>query len=405
MKLTNTAISNAKPKAKPYKLPDGDGLVLLVHPNGGRYWRLRYRFAGKEKMLALGAYPTVSLAVARRRCVEARGLLAEGTDPTEAKKEAKRAAFEVSDSDFESIAREWHAKQHARWSTDHARRVIHSLEVDVFPHIGKKPIADINAPTVLRVLRRIEARGAHETRSKVGQRIGMVMRYGIATGRCERDPTADLRGAFITPKSKGHAALSAAELPEFLEKLDGYDGDIQTRLGLKLLMLTFVRTGELRGAYWTEFELEGDTPTWRIPAERMKMGAEHIVPLSRQAVDVLKELRALTGTAPLAFPSRSKLTKPMSENTLLYALYRLGYHSRATAHGFRATASTILNEQGWRPDVIEKQLAHSPKDKVRAAYNRAGYLDERRTMMQHWADYLDGRKRGANVVPLHAGQR
>lgn len=405
MKLTNTAISNAKPKDKPFKLADGHGMYLLVTPGGGRYWRLKYRFGGKEKVLALGAYPAISLAVARRRCTEARELLAEGIDPGEAKQEAKRAAQEASDNAFETIAREWHERQKARWSADHAERVIHSLEVDVFPHLGKVSIADITAPALLRVLRKIESRGAHETRSKVGQRCGMVFRYGIATGRCSYNPATDLKGAFITPKAKGHAALSAAELPEFLAKLDAYDGDLQTRLGLRLLMLTFVRTGELRGAAWTEFELEGDAPTWRIPASRMKMNAEHVVPLSRQTVIVLRELQTITGSAPLAFPSRSKLTKPMSENTLLYALYRMGYHSRATAHGFRATASTILNEQGWRADVIERQLAHAERNKVRAAYNRAEYLTERRQMMQAWADFLDGMARGANVVPLRAGQR
>lgn len=401
MKLTNTAVRNAKPKAKPYKLPDGHGLNLLVHPKGGRYWRLRYRFGGREKTLALGTYPTVSLAVARQRLRDARELLADGIDPGEAKQEAKRAAQESVDHAFETIAREWHAKQLPRWSEDHARRVLHSLKVDVFPYLGKAPIADITAPALLHVLRSIENRGAHETRSKVSQRVGMVFRYAIATGRCTYNPVPDLKGAFITPKTEGHAALTAHDLPDFLARLDAYDGDMQTRLGLELVMLTFVRTGELRGAHWSEFDL--DAGMWCIPASRMKMSAEHMVPLSSQAVAVLQELEPLTGRGPLVFPSRSKPSKPMSENTLLYAMYRMGYHGRATVHGFRATASTILNEQGWRPDVIERQLAHAERNRVRAAYNRADYLPERRKMMQHWADYLDGLKRGANVIPINRG--
>lgn len=399
MKLTSVAVRNAKPKTKPYKLSDGHGLHLLVHPNGGRYWRLSYRFGGKQKTLALGAYPVVTLATARRRCTDARELLSGGADPGEAKQEAKRAALEAAENSFEAVAREWHERQKARWSEGHADKVLLSLEQDAFPYIGTMPIADITAPALLHVLRRIENRGAHETRSKVGQRCGMVFRYAIATGRCTYNPVTDLKGAFITPKTKGHAALSAAEMPEFLAKLDDYDGDMQTRLGLKLLILTFVRTDELRSAAWAEFDLDGEM--WRIPAERTKMNAEHIVPLSHQAVEVLRELAMLTGRSSLTFPSRSNLTKPMSKNTLLYALYRLGYHSRATAHGFRATASTILNEQGWRPDVIERQLAHVERNKVRAAYNRAEYLDERRQMMQAWADYLGGLKRGANVVSIH----
>jgi integrase len=400
MSLTNVAVRNAKPAEKQYKLTDGRGMYLLIRPSGGRYWRLDYRYGGKRRTLALGTFPAVSLKEARRRCDEARQSLADGVDPLAIKQAAKRP----NEDSFEALAREWHGKQKARWTEDHARRVLHSLEVDVFPDLAKRSAAEITAPELLSVLRKIERRGAHETRSKVMQRCGMVFRYGIATGRCTYNPAGDLKGAFTKPKPQSHAALSAADLPEFMHRLARYEGFRQNKLGLELLMLTFVRTGELRGARWNEFTFEGDAPTWCIPAERMKMGAEHLVPLARQAVDILRELQVLNGHYPLVFPGQRKPDKPISENTLLYALYRMGYHSRATGHGFRATASTILNEQGWRADVIERQLAHAERNKIRAAYNRAEYLPERRQMMQAWADYLDGLRIGANVVGIRRAE-
>lgn len=394
LSLTETGIRTAKPGAKVRKLSDGGGLYIQINPNGSRYWRYKYRFHGKQKTLALGTYPDVKLARARKLHQQAREQLAAGVDPGAEKKRAKTDATEHT---FEKIAWEWIHRQEKRWSADHTRRVRTSLEQDMFPDLGDRPIHEIKAPELLATLRKIEHRGALETLSKVTQRCGAIFRYGVATGRCERDIAADLRGAFATRKVSSHAALSADELPEFLHKLEHYDGDRQTKLALELIMLTFVRTSELREAVWSEFDL--DNATWYIPAERMKMDDVHIVPLSEQAIAVLQELGPGDG---LVLPSKKKPTKPVSENTLLYAMYRMGYHGRATVHGFRATASTILNEQGWRPDVIERQLAHAERNKVRAAYNRAEYLPERRKMMQHWADYLDGLKRGANVVSIRA---
>jgi integrase len=272
-----------------------------------------------------------------------------------------------------------------------------SLEADLYPDIGTRPIASLTAPELLAVLRKIESRGAHELRERVQQRASMIFRYAIATGRCERDPVADLHGAFTSPTRHNYAALGQKDLPAFFAKLAEYDGEPTTKLAIRLLALTFVRTGELRGAQWAEFNL--DAAEWRIPAERMKMRQEHVVPLSRQAVEVLSELQGLTGSGALLFPSRWKATRPISENTILYALYRMGYHSRATGHGFRSTASTILNELGFPGDVIERQLAHSSKNKVRAAYNKAQYLPERARMMQQWADLLDAlAKADSNVV-------
>lgn len=402
MALTDTTIRTTKPGSKIRKMADGGGLYVQINPNGSRYWRLKYRFDEKQKTLALGIYPDVTLAEARHRRSAAREQLANGIDPGHERRKAKQAQRTASANNFERLAREWVSKQAKRWSKDHAGRVLLSLERDIFPDLGARPITEIDAPELLATLRKIESRGAFETLSKVHQRVSAVFRYGIATGRCERDPAPDLRGAFTTPKTQSHAALMTDDLPEFLHRLAHFDGHLQTRLALRLVMLTFVRTGELRGAHWAEFTLDNESPTWRIPAERMKMRDEHIVPLSRQSVDILRELRPLAGGADLVLPGRKTLTKPISENTLLYAMYRMGYHGRATVHGFRATASTILNEQGYRADMIERQLAHGERNKVRAAYNRAEYLPERRQMMQSWADYLDGMARGANVVPLHA---
>lgn len=401
MPLTDTAIRQTKPLEKPVKLADGAGLYLLLNPNGSRYWRMKYRFGGKEKLLSLGVYPEISLATARQRREEARRLLTDGVDPGAVRQEAKRITAVNAVGSFEHVAREWIVKQANRWSPGHAERVLVSLQREVFPYLGTRPLNAITAGELLAVMRGIEARGIHETAMRVLQRCSCVFRFGVITGMCERNPAADLRGALTPPKTTHYAALSAEELPEFLNKLDNYEGHFQTQCALKLLLLTFVRTGELRAAQWSEFDLDTDTPTWRIPAERMKMRKEHIVPLSRQVVEVLRQMQALTGHGGLVFPSQTNYHKPMSENTVLYALYRMGYHSRATGHGFRACASTILNEQGWRSDVIERQLAHAERNKVRAAYHRSEYLPERRKMMQAWADYLDSLREGSNVVPLN----
>jgi integrase len=362
---------------------------------------LKYRFAGKEKVLALGVYPEVSASQARKKRDEARAKLREGIDPAGERRAEKHRKRIAAENTFEAVAREWLSKQKGKWVAGHARRVLDSLEANLFPGLGYRPIAEITPTELLYELRKIEKRGALEIASRVAQRAAAVFRYAIVTGRTDYNPAADLRGSLEAPKTRNHAALSAADLPEFLERLDTYDGEPTTKLALRLLLLTFVRTGELRGARWDEFDLDGPSPTWRIPAERMKMKEEHIVPLSTQAVAALRELWKLTGDRALLFPNRNRPTAPMSENTVLYALYRMGYHSRATGHGFRATASTILNEMGYRPDVIERQLAHGERNKVRAAYNRAQYLAERRELMQGWADYLDAVASGAaRVVPL-----
>ncbi len=399
MPLTDFAVRQAKPKDKPYKLADGGGMYLYVQPSGGRLWRLKYRVDGREKVLALGIYPDVSLADARDRRDEARKLIAKGGDPGELKKQQKQQAKAEAENSFESIAREWHEKQKGRWVPSHAARVLDSLEKEIFPQYGHLAIDQIGPPQVLASIRKIENRGVKDYPARVMQRARAVFRYAVQTGRATMNPAADLSGALKTHKVTHRPALGRAELPEFLRKLDAYEGQPLTRLALRLVLLTFVRSKELRGATWDEFDLE--RAEWRIPAERMKMRAEHIVPLSTQAIAVLKELQELTGRHTLVFPGQSNLKQPMSENTMLYAMYRMGYHKQATVHGFRATASTILNESGYNPDAIERQLAHAERNKVRAAYHRSEYLEERQRMMQWWADYLDGIAKGADVIPIH----
>ena len=404
MPLTDTRIRNAKPQEATYKLSDGGGMYLLVTPDGARYWRLDYRYAGKRRTLALGVYPTVSLANARTRREEARALLAKSTDPSVIKKATKRAAKIASENTFEVIAREWVASQRNRLAPRYSALILARLEADIFPQIGSRQIVDIGAPELLEALRKVEKRGVIETARRLRQTCGQVFRYAIATGRAKDDPSPALRGALGSPgRPRGHKAMALKEVPTFLSALEVYDGDPRTRLALRLMILTFARTTELRAARWSEFEnLEKNEPLWRIPAERTKMKREHIVPLAPQAAAVLRDLRILPGsaTSPCLFPSPSR-EGYMSNNTMLYALYRMGYHGRATIHGFRAMASTALNEMGFRPDVIERQLAHQEQNAVRAAYNRAEYLDERRTMMDQWANYLDVLATG-NIVPFKA---
>ncbi len=303
---------------------------------------------------------------------------------------------------FETITREWHEKQKGAWTEHHAERVLRCMKNEVFPDIGNIPLSEVTAPQILAMLKKIESRDALELASRTLQRCNAIFRYAVQTGRVQHNPAADLKGVLKTRKVKHRAALSRADLPEFLNNLDTYKGNLITQLALKLILLTFVRTRELREAKWKEFDL--DRAEWRVPAERMKMGVEHIVPLSSQAVNILQQLKPLTGKSELVFPGERSLKKPVSENTMLYAMYRMGYHKRATVHGLRATASTILNESGFNPDAIERQLAHIPKDEVRAAYHRAKYLEERRHMMQWWADFLDGLRDKENVVPIMAGK-
>ena len=400
MALTDTRIRNAKPETKPYKLSDGGGMYLLVKPDGGRYWRLDYRFAGKRRTLALGVYPIVTLSDARTSRQEARRLLVQKIDPGAAKKANKWAGKLASENTFEAIAREWLTNQRNRLAPRYGALLVARLEADIFPQIGSRPIAEVAAPELLEALRKVEKRGVIETARRLRQVCGQVFRYAVASGRAKYDPSADLRGALKSPgRPRGHRAMGLDQYPSFLRALGAYDGDARTRLALRLMVLTFVRTTELRGARWSEIEnLEGSDPLWRIPGERTKGKKEHLVPLAPQAVAILRELRTLPGAdaSPFLFPSTSR-EGHMSNNTMLYALYRMGYHSRATVHGFRATASTTLNEMGFHPDVIERQLAHQEQNAVRAAYNRAEYLSERRAMMKHWADHIEAVALG-NVI-------
>jgi integrase len=398
-KLTDPKIRQAKPADKPYKLFDGGGLFLLVQPGGSKLWRLKYRLGGKEKLLAIGSYDKgVSLKKAREERDKARELLVEGIDPSAAKKREKHAEREQSENTFRAMALDWAETYGARWTESHFRRVVASLEADTFSALGDLPIKAITPPMVLEVVRAVESRGALDVASRVLQRTSAVFRYAIQTGRATYNPAADMKGVLKTRKVEHRSAISRGELPDFLKKLDSYSGDPITKLALRLIVLTFVRTGELRGARWEEFDV--DQAEWRIPAERMKMRSPHIVPLSPQALAVVEKLRPLTGQFDLLFPSRRDQRKPISENTLLYALYRLGYHKRATVHGFRALASTILNETGFRPDVIERQLAHVERNKVRAAYHRSEYLEERRKMMDWWGACIESMAKDQKIVFL-----
>jgi integrase len=406
MPLTDTAIRSAKPQAKAVRLFDGGGLYLEVNPAGGKWWRWKFRFGGKEKRLSLGVYPDVSLKVAREKRDAARQQLAAGIDPGQARRAEKLA--QAGAESFEAIAREWHAKFSPGWVASHGDRILKRLEKDLFPWIGKRPIAEIKAPELLGVLRRIESRGALETAHRAMQNCGQVFRYAVATGRAERDPTGDLRGALPAPKERHHASITDPKrIGELLRAIDAYEGFFATKCALRLAPLVFVRPGELRKAQWREFDL--DKGEWRIPAERMKMREQHIVPLSRQAAAILRELEPLTNRAipskPDApcyvFPGGRSRERPMSENAILAALRRMGYaKDEMTGHGFRSMASTLLHEQGWNHQVIERQLAHAERNAVSAAYNFAEHLPERRKMMQAWADYLDGLKASAEVIPI-----
>jgi len=386
MALTDVSIKGSRPKDKAYKLSDSGGLYILVQPNGAKYWRLKYRISGKEKLLSIGSYPDVTLAEAREKGAIAKKQIANNTDPSQSKKEDKLKSLIDSENSFEAVARCWHENQKERWVEGHSARVLNRLEANIFPTLGFKAINSIKAPELLAVIRAIEARGALDISRRALQTCGQIFRYAIATGRADRDISADLKGALKTRKQENHAYLSAKELPEFLAKLKHYDGDEQTKLALKLVILTFLRTTEVRGAKWSEIDFEKQE--WRVPAERMKMRKSHMVPLSAQSVEILKKLHAINGAYEHIFPNRNNPTAYMSQNTMIYAVYRLGYHSRTTVHGFRATASTILNEHGFMSDVIERQLAHVEMNKVRASYNHAEYLPERIKMMQWWGDYV-----------------
>ncbi|MGE0386740.1 MAG: tyrosine-type recombinase/integrase [Gammaproteobacteria bacterium] len=398
MPLTDTAIRSTKPGEKPKKLFDGGGLYLEVAPNGGKWWRFKYRFQGLEKRISLGVYPEIGLKDARSRREEARKQVALGIDPSQ-KRQAEKAATNGAGT-FEAVAREWHSKLGANWAASTREKILVRLEQDAFPWIGNKSITQVTAPDLLSLLQRIEARGANETAHRIRQYCGQVFRFAIATGRADRDPAADLRGALVPTRQKHHASITDPKaVGALMRAIDAFQGAPTTRAALRLAPLVFVRPGELRAAQWAEIDTAA--AEWRIPAERMKMRDAHIVPLSTQAVAILEEQRPITGRGRFVFPSIRTWSRPMSENTINAALRRLGYtKDEMTGHGFRSTASTLLNEQGWNPDAIERQLAHAERDGVRAAYNRAEHLPERRRMMQAWADYLDCLKRDAEVIPL-----
>jgi len=400
MPLTDTAVRNAKPGDKPVKMFDERGLFLIVTPAGGKWWRLRYKFNGKEKLLSLGVYPDVGLKDARDRRDEARKLLANSIDPGENRKVQKAAKVERAANSFEAIAREWFAKNRETWAVSHADKIIARLENDVFPWLGGKAIAEITAPDVLSVLRRVEGRGTIDTAHRAKSNISQVMRYAIATGKAERDPCPDLRGALPPLRHDNFASITEpAKVAELLRAMDGFSGTFVVKSALLLAPLLFVRPGELRKALWADIDL--DKAEWRYFVTKTK--TEHSVPLATQALAILRDLHALTGHGSNIFPGRDP-QKPMSEAAINAALRRMGYDTKTeiTGHGFRAMARTILHEElHQKPEVIEHQLAHKVPDSLGTAYNRTKFLKERKAMMQLWADYLDKLKAGAEVIPLH----
>jgi integrase len=417
MKLSDIQCRTAKPKEKPYKMPDGAGLYLLVNPNGSKYWRMKYRYQGvdektgeakrREKLLSFGTYPLVTLADAREERDKAKRLLIKGTDPANAKKADKRETVRNSLNSFKAIALEWHENQKGGWSENHANNVLHRLERDVFPEIGNMPINSIEPPDLLDALRKIEKRGALDIASRAKQISGQVFRYGIQTGRCKRNPAPDLQGALKTRKTKHFPALDVKEIPEFLQALERNEARLfpRTRRAIMLSMLTFVRPNELRNARWDEIDM--DAKEWVIPAEKMKMRRVHVVPLSRQAIEILKEQHKETGyiKTPFVFPSLIKPRQCISDGTVNVAIKKLGFAGRMTAHGFRALARTTIREKlGYEPDVIECQLAHKAAGALGEAYNRAQFLDKRKVMMQDWANYIDSVASGGKVVRGNFGE-
>jgi integrase len=400
--LSEIKVRTAKPLESTYKIFDGGGLFLLITPSGGKLWHFKYRFDKKEKKLAFGTYPEISLADARQRRDEARKQLAQGIDPGAVRKAKKQAETEETET-FEVIAREWHTKFTPTWTPGHAVQLLSAMTRDLFPWIGARPIKELKAPELLACLRRIESRGTLETTHRVRGLLGQIFRYALATGRAERDPAHDLIGAIPQAKEQHFAAITdPKEVGPLLRAIDGYTGSFVVKCALKLSPLLFVRPGELRHAEWAEIDL--NEAVWLIPGHKMKMKQDHVVPLCHQALEIFEELKALTGDGRYVFPSERSNARPMSNNALLAALRRMGYEKEAmTPHGFRAMARTILDEVlQMRPDIIEHQLAHAVKDPLGRAYNRTAHLAERQKMMQTWADYLGGIKAGAVVVPFKA---
>ncbi|EPY5007709.1 tyrosine-type recombinase/integrase [Klebsiella pneumoniae] len=387
MKLNARQVDTAKPREKAYQLADGAGLYPEVVPSGSRYWRMKYRFNGKEKRLAFGVYPAVSLAQARALRDEAKKKLAEGIDPSFAKKEEKLVRDVRLHNTFQAVALEWHGTKVSRWSEGYASDIIEAFNKDIFPYIGQQPVNEIKPLVLLNVLRRMESRGATEKAKKVRQRCSEVFRYAIVTGRAEYNPAADLTSAMSGHESKHYPFLTVEELPDFFKALSGYTGSPLIVLAARLLILTGVRTAELRGAFWSEFDLE--KAVWEIPAERMKMKRPHLVPLSTQALEIVQQLKVMSGQYPLVFPGRNDPRKTMSEASINQVFKRIGYTGKVTGHGFRHTMSTILHEEGFNTAWIETQLAHVDKNAIRGTYNHALYLEGRKEMMQWYGDYVD----------------
>lgn len=405
MALTDTRIRNAKPQAIPAKLPDGGGLHLEVRPTGSKLWRYRFRLHGKENVFAIGEYPALSLADARKARDVAKSLVKQGINPAHHRKLDQLQAAHASRETFEAVALEWSETRavESKWSDSYRQGVKRILEGDLFPAFGELPMRQIKAAHLLAALRGIEKRGARTVAAKARFLSSEIWRYAVATLRADSDLAASLRGAVRMPDHEHHPSLKRDEIPAFLAALRNYSGRKETATALKLLLLLFPRPGELLGASWAEFDL--DAALWRIPAQRMKMGEEHLIPLPNQAVDLLRGLKFLTGEYPYLFPHRDQRHKPMTDNALRQALRILGYSRRLAPHGFRATASTALNELGYRGDWIEKQLAHGERKRSRASYNHAIYLEDRRNMLQGWADLIDEMTKSiSKVVPRRFGQ-
>ncbi|MSU93940.1 DUF4102 domain-containing protein [Pseudomonas mandelii] len=398
MALTDTAARTAKPREKLYRMADAAGLCLEVTPSGSKLWRFRYRFGGKAKMMGLGAYPTVTLAKARERREDARRLLANGIDPT-AHKQAEKTAQSALAHTFEELAREWYAYNSPRWATSTAAKALQYMEADILPVIGQRPVQEVTRPELVALVRKVEKRGALNVAGKIRQWLSQIFRYGLAKGSVESNPATDLDVvAAIAPRTKNHPHVPLSEIPILLGKLDAAKCDVMTRIAVRLLLLTGVRPGELRHAPWSEIDLE--SATWTIPAARMKARRPHVVPLPHQAVASLLELKEITGSYPIAFPGRNNRERPQSENTVNKALHHIGYEGRQTGHGFRHLLSTELNSRGYNRDWIERQLAHGDQDEIRDTYNHAHYLEQRRQMMQAWADSIEALCAGVNVVSI-----
>lgn len=396
MPLTDLEIRRVKPEDKPYTKNDGNGLSLLIEPNGSKGWRYRYRFDGKAKLLSLGTYPTISLAEARQKRDEAKKLVAAGINPSEVRKEVKLAKEGRLSNTFEVIAREWYQKRVDRWSVSYGAEMMKTFEADVFPFIGHRPIADIQAMELMSVLEKLDERGATEKLRKVRQRCGEVWKYAIVTGRTKDNPALNLDSAFAPHKKEHYAFLTVDELPEFFRTLNTYSGSILVKQAMRLQAYTGLRPGELREGRWSEIDF--DRRLWEIPAERMKKRRPHCVPLSDQVLSIFEQLKQITGNYPFIFPGRVQNSKPMSDMAMNVLIRRLGYGGRVTGHGFRHTMSTILYEQGYPSEWIETQLAHVDKNAIRGTYNHAQYLDGRREMLQWYADYMNSLEKGGTVV-------